>query len=411
MPANNLKIDSERLLGRLKQLGQIGRTDSGGVTRLALTDEDKAGRDLVGGWMKAAGLTVQTDKIGNLFAVRAGAEAIPGVMSGSHIDTVIDGGRLDGAYGVLAALEVMETLNDAGVSTQRPLIMAVFTNEEGVRFQPDMMGSLAYVGGMSVDSVLATEDREGRCIGTELKRIGYEGDMDCGELKPHSFVELHIEQGPVLEQTGRVIGAVEYVQGISWTEIEITGTSNHAGTTPMELRRDAGYCAGEVSTYVRALARDMGRSHVATVGSLELKPNAINVVPGYAKLTVDMRNTDNKQLSDAESLLEAFLKELEVRERVKIYARRLVRFDPVDFDQRLVGVIEQQASKLELSSWRMISGAGHDAQMMSRVCAAAMIFVPSRGGISHNPDEHSEDDHLVAGANVLLHTMLSLSET
>lgn len=410
MPVNELKIDRERLLSKLHQLGEVGKTGSGGVRRLALSDEDKAGRDLVIAWMQAAGLQAHTDEIGNIFAVRPGTQSIPGVMSGSHLDTVNDGGKLDGAYGVLAALEVVEALNAAEVQTQRPVIVAVFSNEEGVRFQPDMMGSLAHAGGLSVDSVLASKDRNGVSFETELRRIGYAGNLRCGQLRPDSFVELHIEQGPVLEQSGKVIGVVDRLQGISWTEIQITGTANHAGTTPMHLRHDAGYCAAEVSTFLRALTRELGRSQVITVGSIEFKPNAINVVPGHARLTVDMRNTDNSLLTHAESRLESFLNDLSVREGVKMSARRLARFDPVKFSDGVASVIEQQASRLDLACQRMTSGAGHDAQMMSRVCPSAMIFVPSRGGISHNPTEHTDDEHLVAGASVLLHTILQLSQ-
>ena len=409
MPVNNVKIDSKRLLSKLDQLGEIGRTSSGGISRLALSDEDKAGRDLVVSWMKSAGLIVKIDKIGNIFGVRSGEQAAPAVMSGSHLDTVINGGKLDGAYGVLAALEIVETLNNEDIETPKPIVVAVFTNEEGVRFQPDMMGSLAHAGGLSVDSVLDRRDRNGVSIRAELNRIGYLGNLPCGEFTPSAFVELHIEQGPVLERSGRIIGIVDRLQGISWTEIEIHGVANHAGTTPMHLRQDAGYCAAEISTFLHALAGELGHPQVATVGSVELKPNAINVVPGYARITADMRNTDDTVLTLAESRLEAFCDNLVQRQEVKISTRRLARFSPVTFSEDVARVIEGEASRLNLTHQRMTSGAGHDAQMMSRICPTAMIFVPSRNGISHSPNEHTDDEYLIAGANVLLRTILALS--
>lgn len=404
-----MNINATRLLERLRELGEIGKTENGGVARLALTDADKAGRDRVATWMHRAGLEVKVDEIGNMFGIRPGTTNTPGAMCGSHLDSVFDGGRLDGAYGVLAALEVVDTLNDAQVETRRPIIVAVFTNEEGNRFQPDMMGSLAHAGGISVPAVLATQDRRGVSIAAELDRIGYAGDMACGTIKPAAFVELHIEQGPLLEQQGVTIGAVQDLQGISWTEIEITGQANHAGTTPMDLRHDAGYCAAAITTYLRDLALELGGSQVATVGSAELIPNVINVVPGRARMTVDLRNTDNAVLSAAEERLHNFVQELARAEQVEITTNSLARFDPIRFDPLLVEIIEDKAAQMNLSCRRMTSGAGHDAQMMSRICDTAMIFVPSRGGVSHNPNEHTDDNDLVAGGEVLLQTLLELS--
>ena len=411
MPVNELTIDSNRLLARIQELGQIGSTKTNGVARLALTDEDKAGRDLVISWMVQAQLDVSVDEIGNIFGVRRGEQDIAPVMSGSHLDTVYDGGKLDGAYGVLGALEVVQTLRDLNVQTRRPLAVAIFTNEEGVRFQPDMMGSLAYAGGLSVKSVLGSRDRAGVSIKSELVRIGYAGSMRCGALRPNAFVELHIEQGPVLDRGGEIIGAVENLQGISWTELEITGQANHAGTTPMHLRHDAGYCVGAITTFLRSLSQELGASQVATVGAVELQPNVINVIPGYARMTIDLRNTDNDALTYAEQRLDTFVENLRSEEGVEISTRRLARFEPVEFNQTVVEAIERQALRLSLPCRRMTSGAGHDAQMMSRTCATAMIFVPSTKGVSHSPHEHTEDEHLAAGANVLLHTLLELANT
>ncbi len=406
---SNLEIDSPRLMSRIEALAAIGATPEGGVCRLALSDEDRSARDQVVAWMRSAGLRIEVDRIGNIFGVRAGTEGSAPVMTGSHIDSVANGGKLDGSYGVLAGIEVVETLNDAGVETTRPIVVCAFTNEEGVRFQPDMLGSLVYAGGLGVEDALNTSDGDGVLLGDELARIGYAGDREIGANHPHAFVEVHIEQGPVLETEAISIGAVENLQGISWTRIDITGQANHAGTTPMRLRHDAGYCAGEISSYAREITRQLGGQQVGTVGVIELEPGLINVIPAKATVTVDLRNTDNEQLKQAERLLAEFTEKLAASEGVEIKTARLARFDPVRFDDAIAERIENNAALLGLSCRRMTSGAGHDAQMMARLCPAAMIFVPSVGGISHNPAEHTHSDDLNAGANVLLHTLLDLA--
>ena len=408
MTGNRLAVDAGRLLRRLDRLAEIGRAEDGACRRLALTDEDRDGRDLVAGWMRELGLDVQVDAIGNVWGIRPGREDGPPVMTGSHVDTVRSGGRYDGNYGVLAGLEVVETLNAAGIETRRPLCVAFFTNEEGARFAPDMLGSLVYVGGLPLAEALATEAIDGARLGDELARIGYAGTAP--PVRPHAFVELHIEQGPVLEAEGITIGAVQDLQGISWQELTIDGQSNHAGTTPMALRHDAGYAAGAVAWFVRQIARDFGAGQVGTVGRIELTPNLINVIASRSKLTVDLRNTDEAVLKRAEAALARFLDELREAEGVAIRSRSLARFEPVAFDDRLVARIERNAAMLGHSCRRMTSGAGHDAQMLARVCPTAMIFVPSAGGISHNPAEHTEPADLEAGANVLLHTLLQLAD-
>ncbi|CAN5878525.1 Zn-dependent hydrolase [soil metagenome] len=404
-----LRIDEARLLGSLDELAAIGAIEGGGCARLALTDEDKVGRDLVIGWMKAAGLDLRIDAIGNVIGLRAGAENLPPVMTGSHIDTVRTGGRYDGNYGVLAGLEVVRLLNEAGVTTRRPIAVAFFTNEEGARFQPDMMGSLVYAGGLGLDEAYAATDTDGHSVGDELRRIGYLGATRPGALRPHAFVELHIEQGPILDEEKVRIGVVESVQGISWTEYTATGVSNHAGTTPMRLRRDAGYLAASVNLFARKLAREMGGDQVATVGALSLRPNLINVVPNRAVFTVDLRNTDEEKLKIAEARVAAHIAEVARDERVEVAAEVLARFEPVTFDAGLVDRVERHARALDLSTRRMPSGAGHDAQMMQRLCPTAMIFVPSVAGLSHNVKEHTEAVDLVAGAQVLANLMLELA--
>jgi N-carbamoyl-L-amino-acid hydrolase len=405
------RLSPPHLLGNLETLAAIGAIEGGGCARLALSNEDKAGRDLVVGWMRALGLAVTVDAIGNVVGLREGREPGAPVMTGSHIDTVRTGGRYDGNYGVLAGLEVVRALNEAGVTTRRPIAVAFFTNEEGARFQPDMMGSLVYAGGLGLNEAYAAWDKDGVAVGDELRRIGYLGTARPGAPRPHAFVELHIEQGPILDEEKVQIGIVESVQGISWTEYTVTGVSNHAGTTPMRLRRDAGYLASSVNLFARRLAWDMGGDQVATVGEMAFRPNLINVVPNRAVFTVDLRNTDEAKLKTAEAKLAAHVAEVAAAEKVEVEARVLARFEPVIFDARLVDRVEHHARALGRTTRRMPSGAGHDAQMMQRLCPSAMIFVPSVAGLSHNVKEHTEAADLVAGAQVLLNLVLELAET
>jgi beta-ureidopropionase / N-carbamoyl-L-amino-acid hydrolase len=404
------RIDRERLLGRLETFNRIGALPGGGNCRLALSDEDREGRDLLVRWMRELGLAVTIDAIGNIIGVRGGRDDAPAVMFGSHVDTVGTGGRYDGLYGVLAGLEACEALNDAGRSTRRPLALVAFTNEEGVRFAPYAMGSLVYVGGLALDDAHAIRGIDGAAVGEELRRIGYAGDARPGALAPHAYLELHIEQGPILEDEGLVIGAVEAITGLSWTEVTITGRSAHAGTTPMHLRRDALCAAAEVALFVRKLAQDMGGHQKGTVGRIELYPNLVNVVAERAVMTVDLRNTDDSRLQEAEQQLAAFLDRLAGQEQVAVATRSLARFTPVVFPAEMVSLVETTARELALPCRRLPSGAGHDAQMMARLCPAGMIFVPSVGGLSHNVREHTKPEHLEAGATVLLHAVLRLSE-
>lgn len=407
----NLSINSNRLLDRLQELGQMGVDNDKKRTRLAASDTDKAGRDLLVIWMKEAGLEVEIDRIGNILGVWYGAEnrkEAP-LLLGSHIDTVINAGMYDGCYGVLAGLEVITTLKEKGFMPTRPIAVAAFTNEEGVRYQPDMMGSLVYAGGLSVDDALSAIGTDGTRLGKELERIGYAGTKEPGFLKPHVYIELHIEQGPILDKLGVPIGAVENLQGITWQRITIEGVANHAGTTPTEMRRDAGLAAARVITYLRDRANNSNGSTVATVGTIDFKPNAVNVIPSMATFTVDLRNPNEKRLQEEEQALAGYLKELAASEGVSITSEQLVRFNPVTFDQTIVKLIEQVASDHGLQSTRMTSGAGHDAQMIARICPTAMIFVPSIDGISHNPKEYTKDTDLVAGTNVLLDVVSNLA--
>ncbi len=403
-----LSVDIDRLLGRLAELAEIGAIEgTEGCARLALTDEDKAGRDLVVTWMRDLGLDVSIDGIGNVIAVMPG-EGAP-VMCGSHIDTVRTGGRYDGNLGVLAGLEIIETIQAAGISLPRPLAVGFFTDEEGSRFAPDMLGSLVYVGGMGLEDALDIVGIDGAVVGPELERIGYAGSAPLPGLVPHAFVELHIEQGPVLEIEETTIGAVESVQGISWTEVKVSGQSNHAGTTPMHLRRDPGFVAAACTNFARELALELGEPQVATVGKIDLHPNLVNVVAASATFTVDLRNTDEAVLRESERRFHDFLAETARAEGCTIETRSLARFEPVLFNEAIVDLVETTATQLGHSVKRMPSGAGHDAQMFARVCPTAMVFTPSVNGISHNPAEYTSPEDLEAGTNVLLHTMLTLA--
>ncbi|MBU9628156.1 Zn-dependent hydrolase [Burkholderia multivorans] len=405
----SLQLDGAVLLRQLRELGEIGADrELGGRTRIALTDDERAGRDRVVAWMRELDLDVRIDRIGNVFGTLHAGSAAAGrqpLMIGSHIDTVKNAGALDGCYGVLAGLAVARAFRDARIEPARPITVAAFTNEEGIRYQPDMMGSLVHGGGLSIDDALNTIGIDGTRLGDELARIGYAGDLEPGAIVPHAYLELHIEQGPILEADNVRIGVVENLQGISWQQITVQGNANHAGTTPMHLRHDAGWVAAAIATFLRELAVSSGTT-LATIGMLRIEPNVINVIPRKAVLTVDLRDPDEQRLQQAEQRLADHLEQLAALEGVQISTERLARFEPVVFDAALVDAIEKAAARRGFSYRRMTSGAGHDAQMIARIAPAAMIFVPSRGGISHNPREHTDDSQLLDGARLLLDVVL-----
>ena len=404
------QINAERLLRRLKDLGQIGGFGTGGCARLALTNADRDGRDLVVLWMRDLGLDITLDAVGNVIGVWRGTNAaLAPVMCGSHIDTVATGGIYDGNLGVLAGLEIIETLQALGVVLPRAIAVGFFTNEEGARFAPDMLGSLAYVGALAVEDAHDIVAIDGARFGDELERIGYLGASPCPGFVPHAFVELHIEQGPVLEAEGTTIGVVTGVQGISWQRLQLTGESRHAGTTPIALRHDAGYVACEIGAYARRLALEVGPPQVATVGRIELHPNLVNVVAASASLTVDLRHTDERMLQLAEATFASFVGNIATVEGVQVSSTVLARFEPVAFHPAVVDLIESVALSQGFSTLRLPSGAGHDAQMFARICPTGMIFTQSARGISHNPDEHTDLVDLAAGANVLLETLVLLA--
>lgn len=411
MCEGTLNINAERLQARLQSLGEVGALVGGGVSRLALTDADKKGRDLLVSWMKAANLDIAIDPIGNVTATLKGEQDLPCIMMGSHIDTVSTGGLFDGNLGVLAGLEVIETLIDLNITPVHPVSVGFFTNEEGSRFAPDMMGSAVYTQALDLQTALQTHAIDGPTVEEELQRIGYQGTATFPDIKKEvaTYIELHIEQGPVLDEQQIDIGVVEGVQGISWQEITLTGISNHAGTTPMSYRQDAGLVAAKVSTFVNELALSMAPNQLATVGALTLKPNLINVIPNVAQFTVDLRNPSESELLKAEAALTAYIAEQATAHGLQVEKKVLARFEPVHFHPELVNSIEAVAKKNKLSTQRLYSGAGHDAQMFAPHCPTAMIFVPSEKGISHNINEYTSPEQVTNGANVLLQTVMEFA--
>jgi beta-ureidopropionase / N-carbamoyl-L-amino-acid hydrolase len=405
---SNLRINGARLLQRLETLRLAGDTGDGGSRRLALTDTDKAGRDLYVGWMTAAGLEVHVDKIGNLVGILPGETDAPPVLLGSHIDTVGSGGKYDGALGALGGLEVLETLRDAGIRPRRAMAVIAFTNEEGARFQPDILGSCVWTGDTTLDEAYAICDSDGLTVGDELRRIGYIGAAEPGFLKPSAYLELHIEQGPILDAEGGGIGAVTGVQAITWRQITIDGEANHAGTTPMRYRHSASMAACRLTVDARALTREID-GLVVNVGRMTFEPGNVNVIPRRAVMTLDVRNPSDEKLAVAEAKIAALIKTIETEEGVTITATDLARFPAQPFDEGVISAVEGAATSLGLPVRRMFSGAGHDAQIMATVTPTAMIFVPSVKGISHNPAEFTKDTDVIDGCNVLLTAALALA--
>ena len=403
----NIRINGVRLWGSLMDLAKIGATDKGGVRRLALTDLDRQGRDLVTGWCRDAGMTVTVDKVGNIFARRPGSDPARGpVMSGSHIDTQPSGGRFDGNYGVLAALEVVRTLNDQGLQTAAPVEVAIWTNEEGTRFQPVMMGSGVFAGVFDLADVLARKDLDGLSVGAELTRIGYAGDLACGGRPVGAYFEAHIEQGPVLEDTRNTIGVVTGVMGLRWYDVVVTGQDSHAGPTPMHLRRDALLAAARVIEAVNRIAHEHAPNGRGTVGFIQCKPNSRNVMPGEVRFSVDLRHAQTPDLDAMEATLRGTCAKVATDTGVSIDVTLNSSFATTAFDPACIDAVRAGAGRLGYRHMDIVSGAGHDAVYLARVTPTAMIFVPCEGGISHNEIENATPEDLEAGCNVLLHAML-----
>lgn len=410
-------INGERLWQSLRKLAEIGayrdeRTGLMGVNRLALTDADGRGRATVKRWFEEAGLDVRIDKIGNCYGRRAGVkkDAAP-VMSGSHIDSVPTGGAFDGCLGVLGALEVVNTLNDHGIKTQRPIEIAFFTDEEGARFGTDMLGSAVAVGRMPLEHALALKDRDGLTVGDELKRIGFAGEHEVRLPPPHAYVECHIEQGPILRAADMDLGVVTGVQAISWQEVTIIGKSAHAGTTPMSLRKDAGLAAARLNLWMHEMAMSGRYGEMrATMGAIQPMPGMVNIIPGRLRCTVDLRNPDDAMMAAAEKDLAAFMKELESEMGIQLETRWTARTPRIAFSQDIQAVLARKMEEAGHSYQRIMSGAGHDAQELAACCPTAMIFVPGEyDGISHNPREYSTLEQCSRGVNILLQALLELA--
>lgn len=415
----SLAVDGERLWTALRDLARIGAyadTPTGlvGVNRMALTDADAAGRRHVIEWMRAAGLIVSVDAIGNIFGRREGSEPdLAPVVAGSHIDTVATAGAFDGCLGVLGAIEAVMSLNDNGIRTRRPIVVAAFTEEEGVRFGTDMLGSAVAAGRVDLASADDLTDAAGRRLEDELVRTGFRGATPVPMPAPHAYLECHIEQGPVLLRAGLAVGVVTGVQAISWQRVTLRGRAAHAGTTPTELRIDAGLAAADVVVQARALV-DSGRYGAlrATVGSLTLEPGLPNVVPHTATMTLDLRNPDDTHLTAAEADLAAFLETLPARHPgLLVETTRMARTRAVPFDDELQDLLEGTAADLGHPTMRLMSGAGHDAQEIAALAPSAMVFVRGQHeGISHNPREYSTPEDCAAGVTVLATALLRLAE-
>jgi beta-ureidopropionase / N-carbamoyl-L-amino-acid hydrolase len=404
-------INAARLWASLMELAQIGATPKGGVCRLALSDLDRHARDLFCRWAREAGCAVRIDAIGNVFARRAGSDdTLPAIATGSHIDTQPTGGKFDGNYGVLAGLEVLRTLNDHGLRTQAPLEVCVWTNEEGSRFVPVMMGSGVFAGAFTLEHALAAHDREGTAVADALQAIGYAGSTPAsvtdGAPRPGAYFEAHIEQGPVLEASGRTIGVVTGALGQRWYDVVVTGQEAHAGPTPMALRRDALQAATTLMQQVNTIALAEAPHARGTVGYVDVFPNSRNTIPGRVTFSVDFRHTDDAGLARMDSGLRAAVAALESPGRVQVQVKPVVYFPPAPFDPTLVGHVREAASALGHSHEDIVSGAGHDAVYLARVAPSAMIFVPCKDGISHNEAEDAKAEHLAAGADVLLRAMV-----
>jgi len=404
-------INADRLLGSLTEMARIGATAKGGVRRLALTDLDREGRDRFVSWCQEAGCRIRVDRLGNIFARREGqSPERPPIVTGSHLDTQPTGGRFDGVYGVLAGLEVVRTLNDHRRTTDAPVEVVVWTNEEGSRFPPAMVASGAFAGVFDLQYALSRTDLEGKTLGEELARIGYSGDEPVGGRPLGAFFELHIEQGPILEAERKTIGVVTGAQGQRWYEITLTGQEAHAGPTPMTLRRDALVGASRVVLEVNRIGLAHPPYACATVGLLNVGPNSRNTIPGETFFTVDFRHPDEQVLASMDRQLRRCVADIGRDLRLQTQLEQIWHSPAVAFERSCVASVRRAASRLGLPHRDIVSGAGHDACYISRVAPTGMIFVPCENGISHNEIENASREDLSAGAQVLLEVMLEHSE-
>ncbi len=406
-----MMINGERLWDSLMQMAKIGATKKGGSCRLALTDEDREGRDLFVNWAQEVGCSIVIDDMGNIFARRAGTDpARPPVAAGSHLDTQPHGGKFDGVFGVLAALEVIRTLADNAIDTAAPIEAVVWTNEEGARFAPSMTASGVFAGMFEKDFAWNLTDADGLKLVDELTRIGYRGEQACGDHELGALLEAHIEQGPILEREQRVIGVVTGGQGQRWFDVVVNGQDAHAGPTPMPGRRDALVASAAVISGLRQVALSNPPNGVCTVGNLNVQPNSRNTIPGRVDFTVDMRHPDDTTLAAMADAFRAVCTEAQKNESVTVEINEIWHCPPTVFADNCVNAVRNAAQSLQYSHQDIVSGAGHDACQVARIVPTGMIFVPCADGLSHNEEESAEPDDLEAGANVLLHAMLELAQ-
>lgn len=404
---SNLTINGQRLWDSLIELARLGATPKGGVNRLTLTDLDKQARDLLISWGETAGLSTTIDQIGNIFMRREGTDdSLPPIVAGSHIDSQPTGGKFDGCYGVLAALEVVRTLNDHGIRTKAPIEVAAWTNEEGSRFVPVMMGSGVFCGAVDLEHAYAATDTEGKTVKAELERIGYVGPEVPGHHPIGAYFEAHIEQGPILEDENKVIGVVPAVLGLTWYDCEVTGMEAHAGPTPMASRKDAMQIAARIMQQVVVIA-DRYRPHGrGTVGMVQVHPNSRNVVPGSVKFSIDLRHAEEAVLVQMHEEMLQCVEDERRRSGLEISIERVSYYPPCPFHVDCIRAVRNAAKRFDFPTMDVISGAGHDAIYVARVAPAGMIFVPCKDGISHNELESAKPEDLTAGGNVLLHAVL-----
>ena len=409
MPSTRVRINPDRLWQSLMELAKVGATGRGGVCRLALSDADKEARDLFAQWCREAGCSVDVDAVGNMFAQRAGRNAAtPAVLTGSHLDTQPNGGRFDGAYGVLAGLEVIRALNDASTETEAAIEVVAWSNEEGTRFAPSMMGSMAYTGALDLQRVYATMDAQGSSYLTALERIGYRGES-LGGRSLAAYFEAHIEQGPILEETFNTIGVVTGAQGQSWYDLSLVGQDAHAGSTPMDRRRDALVGAAAVIDAIHRMATSFPPGGCATVGHLTVHPNSRNVIPGRVAMTIEIRHPDDTKRALMDHALRAAVDAAAAKQRLEATLGQVLDQAAVPFDARCIAAVRNAAALEGYPHVELVSGAAHDAVAIARIAPTAMIFVPCAGGISHNEIESATPSDLAAGCQVLLDAMCDMA--
>lgn len=406
-PGENLRINSDRLWDSLMEMAKIGPGIAGGNNRQTLTDSDKQGRALFKSWCDAAGLSMGVDQMGTMFMTRAGTDpdALP-VYVGSHLDTQPTGGKYDGVLGVLSGLEVVRSLNDLGIKTKHPIVVTNWTNEEGARFAPAMLASGVFAGVHTQDYAYARKDLDGLTFGDELKRIGWVGDEKVGARKMHAYFEYHIEQGPILEAENKQIGVVTHCQGLWWLEFTLTGKEAHTGSTPMNMRVNAGLAMARILEMVQTVAMESQPGAVGGVGQVKFTPNSRNVLPGTVIFTVDIRSPDQAKLDGMRARIEKEAPKICEALGVKCSVEAVGHFDPVTFDPTLVGRVRTAAEKLGYSHMNIISGAGHDACWAAKVAPATMVMCPCVGGLSHNEAEEISKEWAAAGADVLFHAVV-----